>query len=98
MIIEVKKFGTILTSRQMGKEAVAAFRSSLVKIKKDEIVEIDFADVSVLSPSWADEFLTPLIKEYGDNLFLKNTKNPSVQATLETLKDIHNYKLQEENG
>ncbi|HOZ55953.1 MAG: hypothetical protein BWY51_00361 [Parcubacteria group bacterium ADurb.Bin316] len=95
MVIALKKFGTILTSRQMGKEASAAFRPSLSNLKKDEIIEIDFEGVSVLSPSWGDEFLTPLILEYKDRLILKNTKNPSVQATFKTLKEIHRFELLE---
>ena len=97
MIILLKKFGNILTSRQMGKEARAAFKPSLHNVKKNEIVEVDFTGINALSPSWGDEFLTPLIIEYKDRLVLKNTKNPSVQATIKTLSGIHKFELKEQN-
>ena len=86
MIIELKKIGTTLISRQTGKEAYLAIQSILRDIKENEIVEIDFAGVLTFSPSWGDEFLTPLLNTYGDRLILKNTNNPSVLATLDILE------------
>lgn len=86
MIIELKKFGTTLISRQMGREAFAALQSILKEVKNNESIEVDFSGVLTFSPSWGDEFLTPLLNKYGENLVLKNTKNPSVRATLEILE------------
>jgi len=86
MIIELKKFGTTLISRQTGKEASLAARSFFKNVKSDEIIEVDFDGVLTFSPSWGDEFLTPLLNTYGDRLVLKNTTNPSVKATLEILQ------------
>ena len=40
----------------------------------DEVIVVDFNGVEVLTPSWADEFLTPLIKLYGGKVNLKNPK------------------------
>ena len=88
MIIELKKFGTTLISRQTGREAFSALQSLLRDVKESENIEIDFDGVLTFSPSWGDEFLTPLLNTYGDRLTLKNTKNPSVQATLEILQKI----------
>jgi len=88
MIIKIKKFGTTLISRQLGREVLLAFQPVLKKIKKDEKVEIDFAGVTTFSPSWGDEFLTPLIKQYGKAVVFKNTSNPSVKATLEILAEV----------
>ena len=95
MIIELKKFGTTLISRQSGKEAFLAFQPVLKNIEKDEVIEIDFNEVLTFSPSWGDEFLSPLYKKFSSNLLLKNTKNPSVKATLEFLEEIHgiNFKI-----
>ena len=93
MNIELKKFGATLISRQAGREAYAAFAPSLRETKADEMVKIDFAGVVVFSPSWGDEFLTPLLREYGDRLILKNTKNLSVKATLEILEQINKRKF-----
>ncbi len=86
MIIELKKFGTILTSRQLGKEALAAFLPSLKDVSSKEKIEIDFSGVSVFSPSWGDEFLSPLLKRFSNNLFLKQTENPSVKASIEMIE------------
>ncbi|MFH1656283.1 MAG: DUF4325 domain-containing protein [Candidatus Nealsonbacteria bacterium] len=93
MIIELKKFGTTLISRQSGKEAFLAFQPALKNTKSKELVEIDFKGVLTFSPSWGDEFLSPLYKRFGNNLVLKNTKNPSVKAVLEFLEEIHKIKF-----
>jgi len=88
MTIELKKFGTTLISRQTGREAFAALQPILRDVKPDENVEVDFDGVLTFSPSWGDEFLTPLLNTYGDRLSLRNTNNPSVQATLDMLQRI----------
>jgi len=88
MIIELKKFGTTLISRQTGREAFSALQAILRDVKGNENIEIDFDGVLTFSPSWGDEFLTPLLNTYGERLILKNTENPSVQATLEILQKI----------
>jgi len=87
MIIELKKFGTTLISRQTGQEAFLAFRPVLNSVGKDELIEVDFNGVLTFSPSWGDEFLTPLLNIYGERLLLKNTGNPSVKATIEILQE-----------
>lgn len=86
MIIELKKFGTTLISRQTGREAFSALQPILREVKTDENIEVDFAGVLTFSPSWGDEFLTPLLNMYDKRLILKNTDNLSVQATLEILE------------
>lgn len=86
MIIELKKFGNTLISRQAGREAFAAFQPTLRLVGPTEKLEVDFEGVLTFSPSWADEFLTPLVKEYGDRVALNASDNPSVKATLEILK------------
>ncbi|MBI4268254.1 DUF4325 domain-containing protein [Candidatus Uhrbacteria bacterium] len=89
MRIHIKQFGTVLSSRPAGKEALLALRSSLLRdVKKTEELELDFDGVDALTPSWADEFVTPLEEEWGDMLHCVNTENPSVMATLEFLKEI----------
>lgn len=92
MIIELKKFGNLLTSRQLGKEALAAISPQLPKDNNEEVV-IDFSEVSTFSPSWGDEFLSPLQEKYQNNLLLKNTDNPSVKATIEILEETNKVKF-----
>ncbi len=83
------KFGTVLTSRQAGKEAYAAFLPTLKNLNEDVEIVVDFEGVSTFSPSWGDEFLTPLQKMFGDLLTLKHTSNPSVSLTIATLQRIN---------
>lgn len=89
MRIELKKFGTTLISRQNGREAFAALQSQLTALNKDENLELDFEGVITFSPSWGDEFLSPLVRRYNSRLVLMNTRNPSVKATLELLEKIN---------
>ncbi|TSC87933.1 MAG: hypothetical protein G01um101416_248 [Microgenomates group bacterium Gr01-1014_16] len=85
MIIAIKKFGTTLVSRPSGKEAWLAFQPILKDVSDTEEVVVDFSDVLVLAPSWADEFLTPLRSRFNDKVKLINTDNASVKATLAIL-------------
>lgn len=85
MIIELKKFGTTLVSRPSGKEAWLAFQPTLKDVLESENVIVDFVDVIVLTPSWADEFLTPLRNRFKEKVKLINTDNASIKATLATL-------------
>jgi len=86
MIIELKKFGTTLVSRQAGREAFLAFNPVLKYLKENESIEVNFDGVIAFSPAWGDEFLTPLLNKYGSRLILMKTDNLSVKATLEILE------------
>lgn len=88
MIIQLNKFGTTLTSRQDGKEAYNAYRSTLESVLENEKIEIDFDGVVTFTPSWADEFITPILNTYGNRVKLLHTENPSVEATLRLLEKI----------
>ena len=79
----------MLVSRPDGREALMAFQPTLNEIKNGEGIEIDFDGVDVLSPSWADEFVTPLQERYKGRIKYKNTDNSSVKATLEFLEEIN---------
>ena len=93
MRIELKKFGDILISRPAGREAYLAMSAYITKdVGKDEIVEVDFTGVKVLTPSWADEVITPLAKKFK-NIKLLNADNSSVQATLKTLRKYSDLKV-----
>ena len=93
MRIELKKFGDMLISRPAGREAFLVMQSSLIKeLDKNELIEIDFSGVDVLTPSWADEVITKLAERFK-NIKLLNTENESVQATLETLREYSGLKI-----
>ena len=88
MIIKLKKFGTTLVSRPSGKEALLAFRPILSQISENEEIIVDFEGVVVLTPSWTDEFLTPLSKQFGERIQLRNIDNSSIKATLSILNQV----------
>ncbi|MFH1233502.1 MAG: STAS-like domain-containing protein [Patescibacteria group bacterium] len=93
MKIELKKFGDMLISRPAGREAFLAMSAYLIKdLNKNTEIEINFDGVKVLAPSWADEVITKLAKQFK-NIKLLNINNKSVQATLETLKKYSKLKL-----
>ena len=81
--IKLKQFGEMLLSRPAGREAwLAAQAYSLPK--DDKKIIVDFDGVLVLSPSWADEFITKLKEKYSQ-VELINTSNASVKASLEII-------------
>ena len=86
MIIQLKKFGITLVSRPSGKEAWLAFQPVLNQVSPNEEVVVDFDGVVVLTPSWADEFLTPLREKFKKRVKLHNIDNPSVKASLAILE------------
>ena len=87
MRLELKKFGNILSSRPAGRDAWLAAQAYLFdKLKPKEKIEVDFSGVSVLSPSWAEEFLTQLKKKYAKQVIFLPSDNPSVTASLEIIE------------
>lgn len=93
MNILMKKFGDVLTSRPAGREAYSAFLPTLKTLSEAEVLVLDFDGINTFSPSWGDEFLTPIQKHYGDRLMLKNTMNSSVTLTLSTLEKANGFRF-----
>lgn len=84
MTIYLKKFGNMLISRPAGREAWLSAKAYILPDSTEEEIILDFEGVDVLTPSWADEFVTNLIEREGvKNIEFKNTDNPSVTKTLE---------------
>ena len=89
MKLQLEKFGKTLISRELGSEAFKALQPILRELSKDEELEIDFSGVLTLSPSWADEFLSPLLNQLDDKLILLPSDNLSVIATLKILQEVN---------
>ncbi len=89
MKLQLEKFGKTLISRELGSEALKAFQPTLREFSKDEELIIDFSGVLTLSPSWADEFLSPLLNQLDDKLLLLPSDNLSVHATLRILQEAN---------
>ena len=93
MKLQLEKFGKTLISRELGSESLKAFQSTLRELSPDEQLEVDFSGVLTLSPSWGDEFLSPLLDQIGDRLVLLPSDNLSVQATLKILEEVNKRKF-----
>ena len=89
MKLQLEKFGKTLISRELGSEAFKALQPTLRELPKDEELEIDFSGVLTFSPSWADEFLSPLLNQLGGRLTLLPSDNLSVRATLRILQEAN---------
>ncbi len=85
MRIELKKFGTNLSSRPAGKEAFLIVKAYNLPKESGEIIEVDFSGVEVLTPSWADEFITPLLADYPNKVVLLPSNNASIKASIEII-------------
>ena len=85
MRIALSKFGPMLVSRPAGRDALLAASAYLTPTSASEVIELDFTGVHVLTPSWADEFITGLRAKYGERVVLLPSDNPSVKLTLETI-------------
>ncbi|MBR5965063.1 MAG: STAS-like domain-containing protein [Treponema sp.] len=83
MVLDVHNFGDVLMSRPAGKEAFAMAKAYVIKIHdENEKISLDFKNVKVLAPSWADEFITNLKNEYKNPVEFLNTENESVSQSL----------------
>ena len=61
-------------------------------VDRQELLEIDFEGVKVLTPSRADEVIINLAQEFK-NIKLLNIQNSTVQATLKTLREYSGLKI-----
>lgn len=89
MKLELKKFGTTLTSRDSGREAYKVIEPSLKDLGDGEEIMVDFSGVNTFSPSWGDEVLVNLIRNTKNKVILLNTQNISVIETLKLLSEIN---------
>lgn len=83
--IEMRKFGIVLNSRPAAKEAVARVRQ-IVNGSGEDIL-LDFSEVEVLTPSFADEFSCGLKDVYpGKKVeYFGLEKNESLKDTLKAV-------------
>ena len=86
MVIKISNFGDVLMSRPAGREAFLMAKAYIFKeAKKNDDIILDFDEVKVLAPSWADEFISGIKKDYSDAIQYINTENPSVRASLKAI-------------
>lgn len=86
MLVKLSNFGDILMSRPAGREAFMMAKAYIFRmIEQTEEIILDFDEVKVLAPSWADEFITGFKLEFSNPVRFINTENPSVKASLKTI-------------
>jgi hypothetical protein len=86
MLVKVSNFGDVLMSRPAGREAFLMAKAYVFnEVKPNDDIVLDFTEIKVLAPSWADEFITGIKTSYTNNLQYINTENPSVKASLRTI-------------
>ena len=86
MTLTIGKFGEVLMSRPAGKDAFLLAKAYILNnMQKDDEIILDFNDVKVLTPSWADEFISGIKSTYPNKLSVVNTSNESVKASLDIL-------------
>lgn len=89
MKIDISKFGTTLLSRPNGREAFLAARAYTIPKEGNEPIELDFSKIKVLTPSWADEFVSGLKEEFGaERIKIIEGENASVKTTFAVLHDL----------
>lgn len=89
MKIDVSKFGTALISRPAGREAFLSARAYAIPKDSKELIELDFSNVKVLTPSWADEFIQGLKETFGaSRISIIEGNNLSVRMTFETISAV----------
>ena len=97
MTVQINKFGDLLMSHPAGKEAFLLAESHLFNsLDESEEIILDFADVKVLTPSWAEEFIYGFKNIHKNPMSFVNTSNPSVEASLRTILepfDVTKYRI-----
>ncbi len=90
MLLEMKKFGNILNSRPAGMEAVLRAKQIINGSDVSEPIILDFVGVEVLTPSFADEFVSGIKKNYQNRkIIIKGyTNNLVLKETLSALRLI----------
>lgn len=87
MKIEIKKFGNLLVSRPAGREAFLVIKAYFKPASSVEPIELDFTGVQVMTPSWLDEVLGGLQREFGDRVRCLPSENPTVIESLKSLQE-----------
>ena len=86
MNVEMEKIGEVLMSHPAGREAFLMARAYVFdSLKPEETISLDFSNVKVLAPSWADEFITGIKSNYKNNIEYVNTDNETVTASLKAV-------------
>ncbi len=82
MIIDIARFGEVLSSRPQGREAALVTLAYVIQ-KNETLIQIDFQDVLVMTPSWLSEFVQTLNEKGTFKVEFLKSDNPSVNSSIE---------------
>lgn len=89
MTLKIKKFGEMLISRPEGRDAALVISNQFIQNLNNEIIELDFEGVKVLTPSWLDEIIQVILKKTTkEKIVFLNTTNSSVSASIEMVVSL----------
>lgn len=86
MILQIKKFGEILTSRPAGREAALICIAYEIDLKKSSLISLDFDGVAVMTPSWLSEFVQTLKEKGISKIEFLPSQNPTVASSIEFIE------------
>ena len=87
MRVEMVKFGKLLNSRPAGREAGLRIVQIVNGSVEKENIVLDFNDVDILTPSFADELLHFLWSKYGrEKVKIENTTTATVIDSLKAIE------------
>ena len=82
MKISVVKFGEFLMSRPAGREAAQIMVSSFAPPNESETIELDFAGVKAIGPSWLHEVVGGIRAAFKNKIIVHDCGNASVKESL----------------
>ena len=85
MKLEMKKFGKILNGRPAGREAVLRMHQIVNGFRDDGEIVLDFTEVDLFTPSFADEFIRGIKGAYPNKkISAEGAKdNPAIQEVFD---------------
>ena len=86
MNLQIKKYGEILTSRPAGREAALSCLAYDLASQKTKSVDLDFAGVLVMTPSWLSEFVQTLQEKGVKDIKFLPSENPTVTSSIEFIE------------
>lgn len=88
MTIQMVKFGALLNSRPAGREAALRIVQIVNGSASEKNIILDFTNVEILTPSFADELLHLLWDKYGvEKVKIENTMTQTVADSIEAIKN-----------
>ncbi len=88
MTVQMIKFGKLLNGRPAGREAVLRIVQIINGSAGNDDIVLDFTNVEILTPSFADEALHVLWSKYGkERIKIENTMTSTVADSIKAVEN-----------